>query len=139
MKKTLLSLLLGLVLFSCTDEPMIESLDRKQVYYFSVNSSRDWKQGADENGLNPYYHATFKIRGLTDLVFDKGAVLVYLDNGDYQQVLPYIRHYENAEGARWTKTIDYDLEIGKITFYVTYSDFADEKPEGMDFKVILMW
>ena len=137
MKKILVSLFLGLVLFSCTDEPMIETLDSKQIYYFRLNS-RDWKRSTDDTGLNSYYHATFNIRGLNDLVFDKGAILAYLDNGDYQQILPYVRHYENTEGVRWTKTIDYDFEVGKITFYVTYSDFAKEQPEGMSFKVILM-
>lgn len=137
MKKIFLSLLAGIMLLSCNYEPMVETLDSKQIYEFTAYA-RDWQESADNDGLNKFYHVTFTIKGLNDLIFDKGAVMAYLHNGTYQQPLPYTRHYENDKGEKWTKTIDFDYEIGKITFYVTNSDFAVDPPQEMDFRVVLI-
>ena len=55
---------------------MVETSYSKQIYYFRLNSRLE--TSADDIGLNLYYRYTFNIRGLNDLVFDKGAILAYL-------------------------------------------------------------
>ena len=58
--------------------------------------------------------------------------------------LPYITHHgnvENEEELIWTETFHYDVGVGDIAFYLTYSDFATTvKPEeNMEIDVVLLW
>lgn len=138
MKKLLLPLIIAIVLISCTDEPISKDLNFKKVYFLEARAG-DWMEKIDNNNLNRYYHCSFTTKGIDNEVFNDGNVTAFLDYGNYQQSLPVTRHYENANGEKWTRTIDFDYEIGKITFYVTNSDFAKDPPEAMNFKVVLMW
>lgn len=137
MKKLFSLLFLTLFLIGC-EEPYTSELTTKQVYTFQVKSS-DWVKKTDKAGLNKYYSASFRIKGLDSYIYNNGTVMAYVMFGDYQQILPYTRHYESEAGQQWTRTIDFDFSEKNIVFYVTSSDFVDEQPEEMVFRVVLMW
>lgn len=140
MKNAIILLLCSIVLFSSCDGNYSypEDLNTKQVYNLKVNAS-DWVLATDNNGLNPYYKCSFKIKDITEYIFTNGAILAYIDYGDFQQAMPYIRHYENAAGEKWTKTIDFDYSNSDINIYMTNSDFKYESPETMYFRVVFIW
>ena len=115
-----------------------EELTTKQVFRFEVKA-RDWQQMTDQDGLNRYYKSSFKINGISDYIINNGAVLGYIEFSGYQQALPYTRHYENFDGAKWSRTIDYDFSRTDVHFYVTNNDFIVDPPETMYFRVIFIW
>lgn len=137
MKKLLLLPFLIAFLFSSC-EPVPEDLTTKVIYNFTING-REWVAHTDDAGLNRYYSSSVSVRDLKSLVYEKGAVIAYMLMDGYQLTLPYIRHYENSKGERWTRTVDFDFSDGVINFYVTNSDFAVDPPGAMDFRVVLMW
>jgi len=137
MKKLFLLILPLLFLASCDGTMSYpEDLTTKQIVNLKVNST-NWILKTD--GVTKYYSAYVKVDALTDRVYTNGGVVAYIDYNDYQQVLPMVRHYGDTKGNLWTKTIDYEVEKGGITFYVTNSDFVTDAPETMYFKVILFW
>ncbi|HNX88631.1 MAG TPA: hypothetical protein PKH58_06090 [Paludibacteraceae bacterium] len=137
MKKVLLlPFLIGFIFTSC--EPVPEDLTTKVIYNFSINS-KEWQVHTDAAGLNRYYSCSLPVSNLNSNVYDDGAVIAYIVMDGYQQVLPYIRHYENSNGERWTRTVDFDFSDGAVNFYITNSDFAVDPPGNMDFRVVLMW
>ena len=91
----------------------------------------DWSIGSDTDGLNSYYYCEFAMPEITSYVYRKGSVQVYIVKGSVQQVLPYVRHYQNANGALWTQTIDADFATGNLIVHVTNSDFYQETPPAM--------
>lgn len=108
----------------------------------------DWELVSSTDGTNPYYRAKFDVPELDDFIYDQGLTKCYIEfnrgtNNAYQQELPYVRHfeaYENDQQIIWTQTVDYDFGIGFVNVYVTFSDFfVDERPETMDFRLVLMW
>jgi hypothetical protein len=135
MKKFLMLFVLTIVLGSCNND-YYET--KWEVVYLDVKSS-DWKISRDDQGLNAYYYCTFNVPQVTKYVCDNGNVQAYYQSGQVQQVLPYVRHYENNEGALWTQTVDYDYSPGAINVYVTNSDFYEETPPAMKFRVVIMW
>jgi len=135
MKKICLVLVLASMFVSCQKEDSGTLLD---VINLEVRQS-DWSIGSDIDGLNSYYYCEFTIPDITSYVYSVGSVQVYIVKGGVQQVLPYVRHYENADGALWTQTIDADFATGNLIVYVTNSDFYQETPPAMKFRVVLMW
>lgn len=112
-------------------------------------SSEDWELVSYADGTNPYYYVTFDVPELDDFIYAQGLTKCYIEfnrgtDSAYQQELPYVRHYEayndNDEQIIWTRTVDYDFGIGFVNVYVTFSDFyVDDRPEAMDFRLVLMW
>lgn len=136
MKKILILLLGCLFLIGC--EPNEYPLNKKQIYTFTISKS-DWKESTDNNGLNRHYYCERTINGIGSEIYKRGGVMVYWENNGFQQTLPSTRYYENTKGDRWAKTIDYEFSNRNITFYVTNSDFAQDAPEEMKFRVVLIW
>ncbi|MCQ2329538.1 MAG: hypothetical protein MJZ93_03155 [Paludibacteraceae bacterium] len=102
--------------------------------------ARSWQEFKDEEGLNLFYVATVDVPELTDVICKDGMVSCYLVDGDVQIVLPYIRHYQDAEGFFWTTTNDYEFSVGKLDLYITNSDFADDPPVGnRRYRLVLVW
>lgn len=109
----------------------------------------NWELASNDDDTNPYYYATFDVPELDDFIYDQGLTKCYIEfnrgtDNAYQQELPYVRHFEayndNNEQIIWTQTVDYDFGIGFVNVYVTFSDFfVDERPETMDFRLVLMW
>lgn len=116
MRTYLILLISALTLISCDinyTEP--EELNTKQVFRFEVKKA-DWTPYTDESGLNLYYRCNFDIKGITQYIVENGAVLGYIEFDGYQQALPYTRHMENADGARWSRTIDFDFSRTDVQF-----------------------
>lgn len=138
MKKALFLFFVAFLLISCDDNYSYpEDLTTKQIVNLKVNAG-DWKVYADNAG-GKYYYCYVKMDEITYNIYTHGGVMAYVDFNDHQQVLPYVRNFKNTAGALWTKTIDYDVSEGGMTFYVTNSDFLIDSPETMYFKVILFW
>jgi len=135
MKKICLVLVIASMFVSCQKEDSGMMLD---VINLEVRQA-DWSLGSDANGLNSYYYCEFPMPEITSYVYRQGSVQVYNVKGSVQQVLPSVRHYQNAEGALWTQTIDADFATGNLIVYVTNSDFYRETPPAMNFRVVLMW
>lgn len=139
MRTYLILLISALTLISCDinyTEP--EEHNTKQVFRFEVKKA-DWTPYTDESGLNLYYRCNFDIKGITQYIVENGAVLGYIEFDGYQQALPYTRHMENADGARWSRTIDFDFSRTDVQFYVTNNDFVNDPPETMYFRVVFVW
>ena len=135
MKKAFILFAIAVFAISCTtdfEDTKIKTIELK------VNSN-DWVENVDKDGINLYYSSTFNIPEITSRVYSEGSVNVYITNDNSQQILPFVRHYENIDGIMWTRTIDYDYAVGKINIYVTNSDFYKEKPETMTFRVVLIY
>jgi len=136
--KKLLFLLLSVLLFSSCDGNFSyqEDLTTKQIVNLKIDQDK-WTLYSD--GINKYYSSYVRMDELTSTIYNHGGVIAYIDYDDHQQVLPYVRHHGDAKGNLWTTTIDYEVEKGGMTFYVTNSDFLAEAPETMYIKVILFW
>jgi hypothetical protein len=126
-----------MALVSCSSYE--EDLNTKQVFNYEVRSN-DWIEITDQDGLNRYYTYGFDLKNFyPGSTFKHRAVLAYISFGDYEQPLPYIRHYENSNGWLWTRTVDFEYSAKEINFFVTSSDFAVDKPEKMYFRVVFIW
>jgi hypothetical protein len=145
MKKILLLLMVAIAVISCEGPmgpqgpmgPTGPGTDWN-IQDFEVKTG-DWVYKSD-GGLNGYYSYSFSYPKLDNFIYNNGIVLVYLESdGTYQQMLPVVFHQENGIDPPWTTTTDFDYEIGKITFYVTNSDFYNQRPETMLFRTVLMW
>lgn len=109
-----------------------------KVINLSANAS-DWKEYTDVDKLNRYYSCTFTVPEINTLVYSSGSVQSFIKIGSVQQILPYVRHFENVDGNLWTRTVDFEYSTGKVTYFVTNSDFAVDPPEAMDFRLVLTW
>lgn len=137
MKKAIFLFLVAVLVVSCQDS-VPEPLSTKQIINLTVKQS-NWVEHTDGNGLNRYYSCHFSMPEINSVVFNSGSVTAYYYNSTAQQLLPYVRHYQNTVGNFWTQTVDFDYTQGGMDIYVTSSDFAAIRPDGMDFRVVLMW
>ena len=148
MKKLTLLLIIALAIVSCEGPMGPQGLNGKngqdgagttwKIINLSV-AANDWQAQVDDNGLNRYYTCSFDIPEITQFAFDEGGVFAYIKFGTVQQVLPYVRHYENGAGLLWTETYDFDYSKGKVNFYVTLSDFAEVPPTASSFRLVVLY
>lgn len=126
------------LLASCT----INNVPEAKVVTLSIGPNQ-WTPHMDVDGYNLFYSRTISMPEITPNIYTYGSVLTYyvmyndLNVQVAQQVLPYVRHYENSNGARWTRTVDFEYSIGSLTIIVTNSDFLNEVPPQMDFRVVI--
>lgn len=135
MKKILLFLFIAALTASCTE-------DTNDVQWKIVNlvvKQNDWKLNTDADGLNKFYSYKFAMPEISPAIFNTGSLSTYVVLDNAQQALPYVRHYEDKNGSLWTRTVDCDYAINEMNIYVTNSDFADDIPGTMNFRVVLMW
>lgn len=138
MKKILLILIVALTTVSCVKmDDDINELNIKTIL-LKVKEA-DWEEIRDNEGLNRFYSASFTIPEINRQVLSFGNLNAYVLFDGSQQVLPYVRHYENVEGAMWTRTVDYEYLEGKLNIYVTNSDFIQDFPEEMSFRIVIIW
>lgn len=164
MKSRFLIIALGLFAFACTsctktiyEETTIEKTVYEELHPTVVLMDvpqKSWNYSAQDN--NNYFYATIQMPEITEDVFDKGLIKVYrtfdFDKKDATQIeMPYIRHKEFFAGKDeegydiwgfYTETVDYEIQIGKITICYTTSDFdyeIDETfvPEVMSFRAVI--
>jgi hypothetical protein len=139
MRRIYLLFTIAVLLFTaCETASYPEDLTTKQVFSFQVRSS-DWVSVTDQAGLNLYYRYRFNLSGITNYMINNGAVLGYIELNGAQQALPYTRHFENSNGDKWSRTVDFDYSQNDIHFYVTNNDFAVDPPETMYFRVVFIW
>lgn len=141
MKKFALSSLLIVLMVSCTineDEPDTYW----KVVTISVDAD-DWVRYTDNLGLNQFYACEVDMPEITSFVYNSGLIQTYYVESTpnrFQESLPYVRHYENAQLIKWTTTIDCAYSTGSMTFYITHSDFVNVPPDkAMTFRVVIMW
>lgn len=138
MKKILFPLLIalmGLGLSSCGNENYI--YENQEVLHISLTAD-SWTRCQSED-VPLYYAATFDVPELTRKVYGSGLVSCEIVFSDARQALPYITHYQNAAKEMWTRTVDFQYAVGKVTVFVTTSDHLDEVPEVMDFRLSLVY
>lgn len=111
---------------------------------FTIKSS-DWVLEGGKNDPDSRYVAKKSIKELTQWVYDEGAVVSYIAFDKKRFGLPFVelRAVATDDGGlyEWTETTDAQIEVGAITFFVTYSDFLTEvsHPGDRTFHVVLMW
>jgi len=110
---------------------------------FTINES-DWLLSGRAGDLNTYFYADRNISQLTDVVFDEGTVVGYIQTSkDVKNGLPFVLHMGEESGGDeflWTQTYDFDYSPGMVRFYITYSDFNTQISPGAEtFHIILMW
>ncbi|MDO4190711.1 MAG: hypothetical protein Q4D14_03355 [Bacteroidales bacterium] len=98
-----------------------------------------WVEYADNNNQNNYYRALFDVPEINDFIYNSGLVICYHEVNNSQIILPYVRHNQDQDGNYWTTTVDFDYAVGSVAIYVTHSDFADDPPGEMNFRLVLMW
>lgn len=148
MKKTILCLTIAAMLLSLNScrEVIVQENTNFRIVDLDVPASA-WAEYTSNDGLNRYYMAEFDIPELTEKVCRDGIVCCYYvdDNGKetVQCVLPYTRHYQdvndNGELIFWTTTTDYEFYTGHLNIYFTSNDFAPVPPDGMKFRLTLIW
>jgi len=137
MKKILLLFVIALLIVSCDDK----SKDIQMTNVDLIAKSSDWVANVDNVGVVGYYSVHFDMPEITSGVFNNGMVTAYIvidNNPTVQEPLPYIRHYQNLNGTLWTQTIDFDYSSGGITIYVTNSNFVDNPPSTMNFRIVIL-
>lgn len=141
MRKILLLFAIALFAVSCEGPMGPEGPQGYGTNWKIVNlvANGGWTENLDENGINRFYSCHFNVPDITSTVYSEGSVISYILIDNTQQVLPYVRHYENTKGAMWTRTIDFDYSVGGVNVYVTSSDFAVDPPDAMSFRLVLMW
>lgn len=134
MKRLFYLLIISTLTMSCVDEDTTNI----KIINLVVNQS-DWIEETDTKNLNRYYYCSFNVPEITPWIYNNGVVNAYITFDYASQPLPYIRHFENEEGFRWTRTVDYEYESGKVRIFVTNNDFIQDLPEKMTFKVSVIW
>lgn len=115
-------------------EPNFKTLDLR-VYADQWNFS-------EEGG---YYYCTFEVPELTSTIYNYGVVTCYREynkgkNDAYQLPLPQTIHNVDAgNGALYTSTIDFSFAVGLVEIVLTNNDFIYSAPEGMDFRLNMVW
>ncbi|MCQ2335309.1 MAG: hypothetical protein MJZ89_05670 [Paludibacteraceae bacterium] len=127
------------------------------VFYKVIDldvTSNQWGYSDQDN--NNYFFAKFNVPELTWDIYNNGIIKVYREyntgsNNASQVELPFVRHNEylsNSNGQQfwgfYTETVDYEFTAGQVIIYYTASDFDYELdtsfvPEGMHFRLIMMW
>jgi hypothetical protein len=103
------------------------------AFNYFVNPN-DWVQNGVQGNPNFGYYAPFALPELDDIIFEDGAILVYMFDGAMQLPLPNI---DNQNGFQ--TIYDYALRLGEIDFWVRESDNFTEPPAfQIEYKVILI-
>lgn len=154
MKKTLLLLLICITFIACEGPegpmgsigPKGESGSGSNWYTTSYTiQPSEWKLVGNPGELNSYFIADKSLPKLSEFVYEKGSILVYLEySPNVKNVIPFVSHKAGEDEMGeffWTETYDFDFYKSGIGFYLTYSDFNTKlKPDKeITFHVILMW
>lgn len=105
---------------------------------------QNWTKFEEPQNDAPFYYAcSFDVPEITEEVFNNGVVICYVNLAGAQQLLPYVCHYQTLDELnqpiRWTRTVDCQLAVNKLTVFVTYSDFYDAGvPEAMSFHLAIL-
>lgn len=135
MKRLLYLFIISLMVVSCVD--VNEDNTNIKIINLSVKST-DWVRYPNQGNFE-YYSVAFNMPEINNWVYNNGVINAYRTHVSYAQQLPTVIHKKNNLNQLWTETVDYQYEPGRVIIYVTSSDFTDERPENMTFKVSLVW
>jgi len=146
MKKILFLLTTAVWLFASCEGPA--GKDAVETYWFVKNytiNSNQWQLVGGVDELNSYYKASVNIPELDRDIYEKGNVFCYMfqriNNVEVQTLLPYTIPMGESKGNTellWTETYACDFSIGRVNFYVNYSDFyTSNRPPTVTFRVVL--
>lgn len=131
--------IISLMLYSC-DTTVFE---RETTYWTFIDLNAkpgDWQEYVDNDGNNRYYSCSYNVPEINNEIYNYGAVLCYVELNGAQQIMPYVRHYEDRSGAQWTRTVDYEYTRGELNIFFTNSDFIEDPPdEEMNFRLVLIY
>lgn len=115
---------------------------RRVIQDFEILSS-DWREVRDNNGLFIRYEYVFNFDQLTEYVYNNGLYAAYLevveDGFLVQKSLPYTTTHEDSRGYLWEQRLDCDYSTGSVGFYVTNTDFREERPGTLLMRFIAVW
>ena len=158
MKRLLGCLLLIMIAMSACEGPAgpmgppgMDGFDGESTQWYITYCEidpRDWNFVNDDL-MGDFFEYTFDIAEITPFVFQKGAVVCYLEqNVTYQgeptraiqTPLPYT-FYGDYEGVLYSENYTYEVRPGYINFIVKISDFntEEQQPLPCKFRVVLMW
>lgn len=135
MKKILLAFIVVLAFTACKGDegpmgpPGNDGVGSYWIPTEFIIQPNQWKLEGNPDAPGSHFYVDVDLKELKDDIFYDGIVVGYmavaLDNQDFptvKQVLPYTTPL--VEGSRnYTRTYDFDYEIGAVRFYLTYSDF----------------
>lgn len=138
MKKLLILSILCVMFVSCERTVYVDRIIEKPVPKIIKDlevPTGSWQYTNKAN--NNYYFAEIDMPEITKNVYDNALIVTYMevynsDNTSSLIPLPSVRHKEALEGGnvvRYTETIDCEYSIGKVTIFVTYSDFKRANPD----------
>ena len=94
----------------------------------------DWVENGLPGSPNSGFYSSFALPELDDIIFEDGAILVYMFDGALQIPLPNI----STENGYQT-IYDYTLLLGEIDFWVRETDNQTVAPQNqIEYKVILI-
>lgn len=131
---SLMTLLMALSFSSCGDVYYYEDVE---VVTVPLTADR-WTRMSSPD-MPVYYAATFNVPELTQWVYNTGTLTCEVVFSDARQPLPYVTHHANDMGQIWTRTVDFQYGVRTVTIFVTNSDFYDEVPELMNFRLIMTY
>ncbi len=143
MKKEILTPLIGLsLIFSscnkegCTDinaanySSKAKTDNGKCIYQNKTNILTVFSSEWSGNGVDGYI-VTKPCSIITQSIYDKGAVMVYLKTDDTYVALPYSMYY-----GSWTTHLVFEYRVGQIIIFTRDSDEATINPGTVDFKIV---
>ena len=108
----------------------------------------EWTMIVDNNDLFLRWEAYFDVDDLDEYIYNNAAIVAYKEDvyNDYkvQKSLPIVVNYEDRNSILWFQRIDFDYAIsargaGSVVFSVENSDFREDHPGSMWFRVVFMW
>lgn len=123
----------AMVFAGCSDEPAA-IID---TYYVDIDPG-EWSRQSDMG----YYYCEKSLPAISQGVIEYGAVFCYfIDEYGYDNLMPYLYPYYDADGGLFWQNIRYDVSQGKITFIIQESDMYTEGSINarMKFKVSVMY
>lgn len=129
------------IISSCSEDKYYETNDIDAISEYITVYPDNWQYDANI----PKMFATISIPNLTQLVLDRGLVLVYMaeygSNRNTWQLIPRTEIYFNKEDGAFDYSIEwgYWMEPGYIELEYIHSKDYDIKPQyKLDLKVIIL-
>lgn len=139
MKKILLIAIavFGVALFSACDNVEYEPI---MSYKYVTVDTADWEHYTYEHGWNGYLQCDVPVSIITKRVCRSGAVMVYLVNGDLQELVLSVIWIDDNKGHIFGQAISCAFSPGWIRFYYNRDDFTypNNLPNEMTFRIVTL-
>ncbi len=106
----------------------------------------EWTLVGEPNALDSYFVVEKSLPELSEMIYNEKAVIAYFQTKNGQKNgMPFVFHTGEvgSDGKEyiWTETFDYDFSVGKVRFFLTYSDFntLTYPDQSETFHIVLLW